>query len=68
MTPSDHPDAKRQLEGEGGDRRVETLLTALRRIAFLRPGGDIDTAKGTRKLVEQMERIALNAIEQALGQ
>ena len=41
------------------------LLEALEKIAFLRPAGDIDTARNTRGLVEQMERIALTAIAQA---
>jgi hypothetical protein len=35
---------------------------ALERIATLRPAGDIDTAKGTRALVKEMETTALAAI------
>lgn len=41
---------------------VETLRTALERITRLRPAGDIETCKTPRKLVEQMEVIALRAL------
>lgn len=40
----------------------EALIAALRKIAHLRPPGDVDTCKSPRKLVEQMERIALAAL------
>lgn len=43
----------------------DNLLAALKRIAWLRPAGDINTAKNTRALVKQIERIALAAIEVA---
>lgn len=40
-----------------------TMAEALRRIAYLRPGGPC-----RNKLVEQMEKIALAALSQALGE
>jgi hypothetical protein len=43
------------------------LREAMGRILRLRPAGDIDTAKNTRSLVEQMERIAANALEDKHG-
>lgn len=39
------------------------LRAALKRIAYLRPAGDVETAKNTRALVEQIERIALEALQ-----
>jgi len=37
------------------------MRLALEQITVLRPAGDINTATNIRKLVEQMERIAINA-------
>ena len=42
--------------------RIERLEAALREIAHLRPAGDVNTAKNTRGLVEQMECLALAAL------
>ena len=38
------------------------LYEALQAIAHLRPGGDVNTCSAPRRLVEQMERLALNAL------
>jgi len=48
-------------------RRKIELVEALRRIATLRPVGDVDTCKNPRKLVEQMERIAIEALDLEFG-
>lgn len=48
-------------------RKVE-LVEALRKIATLRPVGDVDTCKSPRKLVEQMERIAIAALDAEFGE
>jgi hypothetical protein len=45
-------------------QRADDLRKALKRIAYLRPPGDVNTATGTRKLVHRMEQIALKAIEE----
>lgn len=44
---------------------AERLREALARIAYARPAGDIDSAKGTRKLVKHMEGIAVAALSGA---
>jgi hypothetical protein len=47
--------------GEGPAREAR-FHDALTRISTLRPAGDVNTARNTRLLVQQMERIALDAL------
>lgn len=44
------------------EQRARALSDALERISQLRPSGDVERCKEPRKLVEQMERIALQAL------
>lgn len=46
----------------------QIMRDALQRIAWLRPAGDAQAARNTRQLVEQMERIALEALDRAKDQ
>ena len=43
----------------------DRLREALKRIAYLRPAGDVERCVGAKKLVAQMERIALAALAPA---
>lgn len=60
-------DAATLLRQAAGMLAPDPALAALKKIAFLRPLGDVDACKSPRKIVEQMERIALAAIANSAG-
>lgn len=50
------------------EHKVVVLTGALRLIAYMRPAGDINTAKNVRRLIERMERIAIDALDETNGE
>lgn len=42
--------------------KEEQYREALKHIAYLRPAGDVERCVGAKKLVAQIERIAINAL------
>jgi len=45
----------------------DRLTAALRSIAYLRPAGGLDTARGLRPIIKKIERTALDALSEQEG-